>query len=220
MMKIAVVEDDPLLHQSLCIALKKEGFHCLSAFTVKEGLALLKENPDLLLLDINLPDGEGFQIAQNRGGIPVMYLTARDAEVDMIQAFDQGCEDYIVKPFSMAVLLKRIQVILRRYQVGKEQLVTGELVIDYLKKQVTIKGEVVALTAKEYNLLQYLSKNKGQTLSKEAILAAVWDIDGQFVGENTVSVTINRLKKKIESNSNEGYIKNIFGLGYIFGDRQ
>lgn len=219
MKKIAVIEDDRLLNQAVTIALEKEGFLVISGYTCLDGLELLKQGVELLLLDINLPDGSGFIVSSQANQIPVIFLTARDDELDMIRAFDSGCEDYIVKPFSLEILKRRIQVVLRREAVASELFEYKDLQIDYQKKQVSKANELIKLTAKEYRLLTYLTQNCGQVLSKEMILQAVWDLDGLFVVDNTVSVTINRLKKKIETDpSSPIFIKNVFGMGYVFGE--
>lgn len=219
MIKIGVVEDDPLLNEALCISLEKEGYEVCSGFSVKDGIGLLDQEPDVLLLDITLPDGQGFSIIEKAKEIPTIFLTAQDNEIDMLHAFERGCEDYIVKPFSMEILKRRIQVVLRRNGGKLNTLVYRDLKIDYLKKQVYKNDRPVKLTAKEYQLLEYLSRNMGQVLSKEMILQKVWDLDGMFVVENTVSVTVNRLRKKIETDSEtSGYIKNVFGMGYLFGE--
>lgn len=218
MIKIGIIEDDKLLNEALCITLEKEGYEPIRGFSIKDGIEVIAASPDLLLLDINLPDGLGFQVAEKARGIPIVFLTARDDETDMIRAFDHGCEDYIVKPFSEEILKRRIQVALRRTQIGHNVLRYKNLYIDYDKKQVFIDNEPVSLTRKEYQLLEYLSKHPGQTMSKGIILQDVWDIDGLFVVDNTVSVTINRLKKKIERDTENPYIKNIFGMGYVFGE--
>ncbi len=218
MIKVGIVEDDMLLNEALCISLEKKGFKVYTANSVKNGLELLKENINILLLDINLPDGLGFSISEKAKNIPIIFLTARDGEVDMIKAYDQGCEDYIVKPFSMEILKRKIQVVFRR--IKEEKIFEYKLLkIDYNKKQGSYKDKLIKLTAKEYRLLEYLSNNIGQVISKELILQEIWDIDGNFVVDNTVSVTINRLRKKIEPDyNNPMFIRNIFGLGYVFGE--
>lgn len=219
MIKIGVIEDEPLLNEALCVSLEKEGYEVHCGFNVKEGIKLLDKNLDLLLLDITLPDGQGFSIIERSKELPTIFLTARDDEIDMINAFERGCEDYIVKPFSMEVLKRRIQVVLRRNSKKLNTLIYEDLKIDYEKRQVYNNNGLVMLTAKEYQLLEYLSKNMGQVLSKEMILQKVWDIDGMFVVDNTVSVTVNRLRKKIEPDSKSSvYIKNVFGMGYVFGE--
>lgn len=222
MKKITVIEDDKLLNQALAIALEKSGYQVSSGFSCREAMTLLKENPDLMLVDINLPDGSGISIcrkAEEFGHIPVLFLTARDEEQDMLEAFEAGGDDYVVKPFQMSVLKKRIEAILRRSSKEEDLFLYRELKIDWKKKQVFYQKEQVNLSAKEFRLMELLVKNKGQILTKETILERVWDIDGQFVVDNTVSVTVNRLRKKIEPDpAHPVFIKNVFGIGYTFGD--
>lgn len=154
--------------------------------------------------------------------IPAIFLTARDEERDMLAAFDIGADDYVVKPFSMKVLLKRIEAVLRRKSGENEErtVCAGELVLYPDRKRAFAKGEEISLTGKEYRLLEYLMENQGQVLTKENILEHVWGLDGQFVVDNTVSVTINRLRRKISPGGEEACcIKNVFGLGYRIDGR-
>lgn len=221
MEKIAIIEDDVLLNQALTITLQKEGFTVLSALNCREGRKILEEQPDLLLLDIGLPDGNGIELCHDsteRMEIPVLFLTAKDEESDIIHGFDAGCEDYIVKPFSNDILIRRIDVALRRKR-GKNLFQLGHLQVDFDKKQLFVKGEQVKVTAKEYQLLEYFVRNRGQVLTKEVLLQQLWDMEGIFVEENTLFVTIARLRKKMEENPSEPvYIKTVYGIGYIFGD--
>ena len=139
MPKIAIIEDDQLYNEALEISLKKENFQVICGFTCREGMRLIEENPDLLLVDINLPDGEGFEIAgkaRDFGNIPTIFLTARDEEIDMIRAFDSGCDDYVVKPVPITVLKKRIEAVLRRSGEEKDFFNYRNLNIDFSKKQV------------------------------------------------------------------------------------
>lgn len=154
--------------------------------------------------------------------IPAIFLTARDEERDMLAAFDIGADDYVVRPFSMKVLLKRIEAVLRRKSGENEErtVCAGELVLYPDRKRAFIKGEEISLTGKEYRLLEYLMENQGQVLTKENILEHVWGLDGQFVVDNTVSVTINRLRRKISPGGEEACcIKNVFGFGYRIDGR-
>lgn len=223
---IGIIEDDRLLNQALHIALQNAGYSTFCARTKKEALSSLGGEESLLLIDIGLPDGDGVSlyqelISQSNRRIPAIFLTARDEERDMLTAFDTGADDYVVKPFSMKVLLKRIEAVLRRSSETNEekQLSVNELVVYPERKQVFLQGQEVILTAKEYRLLEYLMVNQGQVLTKENILEHIWGLDGQFVVDNTVSVTINRLRKKIEPDTRQPvYIKNVFGLGYRIGD--
>lgn len=219
MIKVGLIEDDRLLNESLALLLEKEGYQIYKGYSVADGLKLLNNGLDLLILDVTLPDGLGFSIMERAKAVPVIFLTARDEEADMIRAYERGCEDYIVKPFSAEILKRRIQVVLRRNASDGDVLEYQGLRIDYAKKTVSAGQEKLKLTSREYKLLEYLSRNMGQILSKEMILGKVWDIDGNFVGDNTVSVTINRLKKKLGKTA-EGmeYIRNVFGMGYVFGE--
>lgn len=221
MEKIAVIEDDKLLNQALCITLQKEGYVVSSALQCRDGLKIIDARPDLLLLDIGLPDGSGMELcryAAEEKDIPVLFLTARDTELDMIHGFDAGCEDYIVKPFSNDILKRRIKVILRRKQKN-DLFHLGDLEVDLEKKQIFVKGRPIHTTAKEFQLLECLIQNRGQVLTKESLLQKIWDAHGIFVEENTLHVTINRLRKKIEEDpSDPVYLKTVYGIGYMLGD--
>lgn len=219
MIKVGLIEDDRLLNESLALLLEKEGYQIYKGYSVADGLKLLNNGLDLLILDVTLPDGLGFSIIERAKAVPVIFLTARDEEADMIRAYERGCEDYIVKPFSAEILKRRIQVVLRRNASDGDVMEYQGLRIDYAKKTVYAGQEKLKLTSREYKLLEYLSRNMGQILSKEMILGKVWDIDGNFVGDNTVSVTINRLKKKLGKTAEDmEYIRNVFGMGYVFGE--
>ena len=221
MKKIAIVEDDKLFNEALARTLTKAGYEICRAFTFDQGMRLIGENPDLMMIDINLPGGEGLEIcrkARDYGAIPAIFLTARDEEVDMIKAFDLGADDYLVKPFPMPVLLKHIEAVLRRTGEDKNLFLYMDLSMDFERKKVAYRGREIKLTAKEYKLLELLAVNKGRVVTKDLILARIWDAEGAFVEENTVNVTLGRLKKKIEPDpAHPIFIKNVFGLGYTFG---
>lgn len=222
MKKIAIIEDDKLFNEALSIAFKKEGYEVMRGFNCNDGKNLANEYPDIMILDLGLPDGDGIEVcnyARTIGDIPILFLTAKDEEIDMIHAYDAGCDDYVVKPFPINILMKKVDAILRRNETDKEELKYKGLTIDYKKKEVSYEGQKIKLSAKEFELLEFLSKHKGQVLSKDKLLEAVWDQDGSFVDENTVNVTINRLRKKIEPKDHDvTFINNVFGMGYKFGD--
>lgn len=209
-MTIGIIEDDRLLSRSLKVVLEKEGYRTLQVYTKKDAGQILQGTEELLLVDIGLPDGNGMELYHtlmkkwNRK-IPAIFLTARDEEQEMLKAFDLGAEDYVVKPFSMKVLLKRIEVAFRRNRgedAGEQILKCRNLTL-YPQRKKAVSGEnEIALTAKEYQLLEYLMKNQGQVLTKENILEHVWGIDGQYVVDNSVSVLVGRLRKKIEAVEN------------------
>lgn len=220
-MLIGIIEDDRLLSQALERVLSTAGYDTVCTHTKEEALTLLSGNEDLLLIDIGLPDGDGIRLYQElrtRGKTPAIFLTARDEEKDMLDAFNCGADDYVVKPFSMKILLKRVEVVLKR-SGGDEMLVCRDLVLYPGRKQVFLNGAEIALTAKEYQLLEYLMMNQNQVLTKENLLDQVWGLDGDFVSDNTLSVTIGRLRKKIEPCAGQPvYIRNVFGMGYRMGD--
>ncbi len=221
--KVIIVEDDRLLNRALCKAFTNAGYEAAGAMSMQEAEDLLEDGTALMVVDIGLPDGDGFALCrkvQESTQIPVIFLTARDDEVDMLRAFDCGADDYLVKPFSMAVLLKHAQAVLRRTGEEDAKLFCYEdLSIDFARKQVTSQGRSVNLTNKEYDLLALLARNRTKVITKQMMLEQIWDVQGSFVEENTVNVTLSRLRKKIEPDpANPVYIKNVFGLGYTFGE--
>ena len=187
-MTIGIIEDDTLLHQALKTALQNAGYQTVSAYTKQEALTTITGSESLLLIDIGLPDGNGlacYKKIREKAEIPAIFLTARDEETDMLTAFDTGADDYVVKPFSMKVLLKRIEAVIGRNNREK-QLACGEIILFPDKKQVYKNEKEIILTAREYQLLEYLMYNQGNVLTKENILEYVWGLDGQFVVDNTV----------------------------------
>lgn len=221
--KVIIVEDDVLLNRALCKAFVNAGYEAEGASSIREAKNLLEDGVALMIIDIGLPDGEGFTLCRHvreNGDIPVIFLTARDDEADMLRGFDCGADDYLVKPFPIAVLLRHAQAVLRRMGEEDGNIFSYEgLSIDFERKQVTSQGEAVNLTPKEYNLLEMLVRNRKQVITKQMMLEQIWDEQGSFVEENTVNVTLSRLRKKIEPDpANPVYIKNVFGLGYTFGE--
>lgn len=225
---ILMVEDDDLLSRGLAFALEKENHKVFSAYNYREGYAaFLKEEFDLVLLDINLTDGSGKELCteiRRNSDIPIIFITAKDTEQDMIQGFQQGCDDYIAKPFSLDILKQRISAILRRTGMmdkAKDQdgIRWGELRIDFKRMMVLKAGQQVRLTATEYKLLELLVRNRGQVLTRQIILEKLWDVEGNFVDENALRVNIRRLRQKLEDNPHHPvYIITVFGIGYTWGD--
>ncbi|MGN0484751.1 MAG: response regulator transcription factor [Lachnospiraceae bacterium] len=222
MKKIAIVEDERLYNAALAEVLKKEGYQVSQCYSVEEGKKAVEECPDIMVIDVCLPDGKGMEVckkAHDEKEIPVIFLTACDEEENMIKAFDLGADDYLVKPFSMPVFVKHVEAVLRRTQGEKEVLLYRDLKVDFLRRQVTCQEREIKLTAKEYELFTFLAKNRGQVVTKEQILEHLWDSKGNYVEENTLNVTLNRLRKKIEPDPKKPiYIRNVFGLGYTFGE--
>ncbi len=220
-----VVEDDRALNEGIAFALRREGYLTNSAYSLREAREKLEERMHLVLLDINLPDGDGREFL---GSVlagqpaPVLLLTARDTEEDMLQGFRAGCDDYITKPFSMPVLLMKIAAVLKRSEGVSRQIYTnGELLYDFENKTLTRRGEAVELTALECRLMELFLHNRGIVLTRERILDRIWDADERFVESRTLNVTIRRLRVKVEENPEEPiYIKTVFGLGYKWEDGQ
>ena len=217
-MMIEIIEDDRLLNQALNKMLTDKGYDTICVHSRQEALDSSSDRIDLFHIDIDLPDGDGLKLYRELKAekkVPAIFLTARDEEKDMLDAFDTGADDYVVKPFSMKVLSKRIEVVLKRNKEGNI-LTCGNITLYPEKKQVFNGDEEIPLTAKEYQLLELFMTNQDQVLTKESILERIWGIDGEFVEENTLSVTISRLKKKL--GREQLHIRNVFGLGYRMGE--
>lgn len=231
--KILIIEDDEGLNRGISFALEQEAYAAVSARTLQEGYALFeKEKPDAIILDLNLPDGDGIdlckkirQLSGERAGIPILMLTARDMETDEIMGLTSGADDYITKPFSVSVLKIRLQNILRRKALFRgnmpeaheadHMVMSGETVLDTKALRAFCKGQELDLSMTEFRLLQYFMENRNRALLKEQILQHIWDADGNYVEENTLSVNISRLRKKLGGD----YIRTIQGIGYLWEDK-
>lgn len=218
MKKILVVEDDWDLNQGICHALLKEGYETISAHSLKEAEEFYsKKGADMVLLDVNLPDGEGFSLCKRikeGGRIPVLFLTARDLEEDALTGYEAGADDYITKPFSIKVLLKKMDVMFRRESDDRTMVFRdGYLMVDFDQAKVEVSGDECLLTPTEFRLLRQLIEHKGQLLTYSVLLERLWDSDGQFVDKHTLAVNVNRLRGKIEDAQHK-YISNVYGMGY------
>ena len=218
MEKILIVEDDRELNQAIGYALEKDGYQSVSAFSVGTAMkAYMESQIDLVLLDVNLPDGEGFTFCKwvkERKGMPVIFLTARDLEEDMLRGYDMGAEDYVTKPFSMKVLLKKINIILRR-KTGSRGLDfdDGFLRVDFEKAKIEVNGKSVQVTPTEFRLLRQFISNSGKLLTYDVLLEQLWEQGGQFVDKHALAVNVNRIRGKIEDGIHK-YISNVYGMGY------
>ena len=223
MKRVLIIEDDKILNRGVGFALKREGYDILSAYNKYEGKQLILNNKiDFLLLDINLPDGNGLELCneiREKVTFPIVFFTANDTEEDMLKGFECGGDDYISKPFSVEVLKYKVNAILKRNITNKNIFEYKDLKINFDKMIVLINDNEVNLTVTEFKLLELLAKNKGKVITKEVFLEKIWDNNGNFVDENTLSVNIRRLRKKIEKDSKKPkYIETVFGIGYTFGD--
>lgn len=221
MARILLVEDDKSIVENLKAFLSKEGFDVDGAMTQEAALEMAAETEyDLLLLDISLPDGNGYAVCRAvkaRRDTPVIFLTASGDEYSVVTGFDVGADDYIAKPFRPRELVSRIKNVLRRRY--RTALSYGGVTVDTARSLVTRDGVEIALSALEYRLLLVFFNHKGMVLTRNQLLEEIWNIAGEFVGDNTLTVYIKRLRDKIEKDpQNPEIIKTIRGLGYRLGD--
>ena len=219
--KVLLVEDDHLIVENLTEFLTREGFEIRSADGQQKAMELLEEHKfDLILLDITLAQGNGYSVCtavKALNLIPIIFLTALDDEFSVVTGLDMGADDYISKPFRPRELVSRMRMVIRRFYGEKEkiQLQTGKLEIDTARGIVKKNGQEVFLTSLEYRLLLLFFQKKGKVLSRDYILEELWDIAGEYVNDNTLTVYIKRLREKIEdSPQNPQIIKTVRGLGY------
>ncbi len=221
-MKIFLLEDDEAIALGLSYSLEKEGYSVTLAKSVCEAKKVIGQASfDLHILDLTLPDGTGYDICKlikKKSDLPVIFLTAYDDEVNVVMGFELGADDYITKPFRIKELLMRINSVMRRYRFenpdGKIRI--KNLVINTNEAKVYKENEEIILTAMEYRLFLILLNNRGKVLSRTQLLENIWDIDGDFVEDNTLTVYIKRLRDKIEEEPNKpDIIKTVRGLGYI-----
>ncbi|KHF39232.1 response regulator transcription factor [Halalkalibacter okhensis] len=228
-MKILVVEDDKTIASGLEYSLQQDGFItvlCYNANSAKKAIAKELDQIDLCLFDLSLPDGSGYELCEEvkkYSDKPVIFLTAFDDEVNVVMGLDMGADDYITKPFRIRELLSRIKSVLRRYNKQSNTQPTTSIdieniTINTLEGKVYKWGEEVLLTALEYRLLLIFANHIGQVLTRTQLLERIWDVAGDFVNDNTLTVYIKRLREKLEDNpQNPTIIKTVRGLGYKVG---
>lgn len=221
-MQIFVLEDDNAIGMGLTYSLENEGYSVTLAKDVKSALHMINEKEfALYILDLTLPDGSGYDVCRRIkeiGDLPVIFLTAYDDEVNVVMGFEMGADDYISKPFRVKELLVRIKSVLRRYNKDSNDGIVKirDLVIYTNEAKVYKNGAEIILTAMEYRLLLILLNNRGRVLSRNQLLENIWDIDGDFVEDNTLTVYIKRLRDKIEEEPTKpDIIKTVRGLGYV-----
>lgn len=221
-MDIFLLEDDDAIAMGLSYSLENEGYTVTVAKSVSQTLEIINQkNFSMYLLDLTLPDGSGYSVCKRIkeiGDFPVIFLTAYDDEVNVVMGFELGADDYITKPFRLKELLVRIKSVFRRYNNDSTdgKIKVKDLVVNTNEAKVYKNGNEIVLTAMEYRLLLILLNNRGCVLSRTQLLENIWDVAGDFVEDNTLTVYIKRLRDKIEENPTEPeYIKTIRGLGYI-----
>jgi len=222
MKRIFFVEDDLSLIRGLSFAIKKQGYEITIARTSLEAeTLLLNVKYDLVILDVSLPDGSGYDLCKKirkTSKIPIMFLTAADEETDIIMGLDIGADDYITKPFKLAVFLSRINALLRRsdnFNQTDSELKSNDIKVELLKREVYKNEKQIDLTASEYKLLCLFMENPNIVLSAEQILGKLWDCNQNYIDSNTLTVYIRRLRTKIENDPGEPQkIVTVRGMGY------
>ncbi|MCR4643679.1 MAG: response regulator transcription factor [Lachnospiraceae bacterium] len=241
-MKVLIVEDDPIIVEGLKVALSQEEYEVEAYACMQDALEAVKKagevHFDVCLLDINLPDGDGFQVCRairERSEVPIIFLTACDDEIHTVLALEQGADDYIAKPFRIRELIARIRAVLRRSgksaaaeaaAAGSAETKTaaaganedivqiGKNLLNIRNGKVTREGEEIFLSAVEYRLLLTFVGSRGQLLTRQRILSEMWDSAGDFVNDNTLTVYVRRLRKKLEQEGDEPVIQTVRGIGY------
>lgn len=211
---ILLVEDDENIAFAVKTYLEKRGHTLIHADTLKKASQFLNQAVDLILLDVQLPDGNGFQFIESQQLCqicPVIFLTANQSDEAIIQGLHLGADDYLPKPFKLPILEARIEAVLRRQKKEQNAKQIGPLKIDDLKKEITVKGVVLELTAGEYSLLKLFTERAQQTLTRATLLELLWDNQSNFVNDNTLTVTIKRLREKLPE---EVKIITLRGIGY------
>lgn len=212
-MTILIVEDDKPLNDGIALSLNET--KTLQAYNLKEARALLNETVDLIILDINLPDGSGLDFCReirSFSQVPVIFLTANDMEIDIVAGLASGADDYMTKPFSLAVLRARIDAVMRRRLPASDIYEQGGFFFDFGNMVFRAGGTVVSLSKTEQRLLKLLVSNRGITLSRDKLIDSIWSDGAEFVEENALSVTMGRLRQKLEG----APIKTVYGIGYVW----
>lgn len=222
MADILLIEDEESVNRGIEFTLTKEGYKVDTAGTIHEAEILLKqENPEMIICDVNLPDGSGLDLIcriRKKSMAHVICLTAMDTEIDQVMGYEAGADDYVTKPFSLSVLVLKVNAFFRRQKKDKMLMIeSGDIVVNLSEMTACKGGQEISFTKNEWKMLKLFLENPGQILSKKQILERMFDSDGDFVDENTVAVNIRRLREKIETDcSHPKYIRNVRGLGYLW----
>ncbi len=215
MKKILILEDDIMIASGVMYALEAEGYETIHATDVRSAIEIIdKTTFDLAILDMQLPDGNGFEVSKKLmvQGTPVIFLTVVDDESNIVKAFEEGADDYVVKPFRIRELIARVKRTLENHSSGSADVIElGSVKIDVKGGKVFVHGKQVEFTALEYRLLLIFANNKGNILTRTQILEKIWDVDGNFVEDNTLTVYVKRLREKL---GDAICIETVRGIGY------
>lgn len=221
MIEIYYIEDDEVISQTVKTYLEQQGYKVSVLRTIEDAKHALQNTcPDMALVDWNMPDGSGSMLCRwiraNYKELPVIFLTVRGDTDDIVSGFKNGADDYVVKPFELEVLLSRIRALLRRAgNISKQYLSCGAVSVDLKRTTVYCGGEEVVLSPSEYRILLYLLQNKGRTITRESLLREIWDSNGNFVNDNTLTVTMKRLREKLHR---PACLKTVRSIGYRMED--
>ncbi len=217
--KILLVEDDAFLRDGLCEMLSKEGYGVTVVSTILDARSKITDGFNLVILDVMLPDGNGFdfctEIRESGNNIPILFLTACDDEIQIVRGLDAGADDYVTKPFKLLELMSRVRALLRR-NVTNNIIQSSDIAVDTRNMTVKKNGEIIFVTKTEFQILSTLIRNNGIIVTRAVLLRSIWDDNGDFIDDNTLSVHISRLREKIGAE----HIKTIRGVGYRWEDRQ
>lgn len=222
---ILLLEDEESLSRGIGFKLEKEGYQVYTAGSVNKGLEIFRQNNiDFIICDIGLEDGSGIDYCKEIrkiSNVRFLFLTALDTEMDIVMGYEAGADDYMTKPFSLSVLLSKVNAAFARMpsvrKSGKEILKSGSLMLSVSDMKLTVNGESRYLTRNELRLLTRFMENPGRVLTKGQLLEVLWDVNGDFVDENAIAVNVRRLREKIEDDpSAPVYIKNVRGIGYLW----
>ena len=221
-MRFLAVEDDRLLNTTICYNLSTAGYDVDAALSKSIAERLCgKQSYDLIVLDVNLPDGNGFdfcrELKERNSDTAVIFLTANDMESDMLKGYELGADDYVTKPFPMSVFQKKVSVLLARIkkQSGGDCYNDGNLYVNFSEMAATLNEKAISFTPLEYRLLKVLTRNPQIVLTRQVLLEKLWDIDGNFVDEHALTSAISRIRGKIEQ-PDKSYIKTVYGMGYMW----
>lgn len=218
MKKILIIEDDELLNTGICYNLEAIGMISTPVYTIKDAKKKLSmQSWDLIVLDVNLPDGDGFTFFESvhyQINTPIIFLTARDLDDDILKGLSLGADDYITKPFHVKIFIEKVKCILRRCNRYEQEEFSYEgLSINFTTRTAKKYGVTLELTPTEYKLIYIFMHHPGQILTRNSLIEALWDIDGDFVDEHALTIQVSRLRSKLQDEKHE-YIKTVYGLGY------
>lgn len=224
MTKVLLVEDDRAVALAVIYSLKKEGFDVEHAMNLKTARTMINDDKDIILLDLMLPDGDGYElcseIRESGNGVPIIFMTACDEEANVVTGLELGADDYVSKPVKIKELVARMNAVIRRKsniapKTDKNTMNSEGIEINVASHIITKNGEELALTLSEFKLLQILMENAPNVLSRNTILEKLWDVEGNYIDDSSISVYIKRLREKIEDDSkNPSLIITVRGVGY------